>query len=106
MTGAPAVPVRIGLAGLGAMGRNHLRILSARPDAQLVAVADPVAEALEAAAAQSGAQAFADESAAVVRVLVPFEPDSNLVCLALNPVGNRSIACANLGQFISPEALR
>ncbi|HEX7768654.1 MAG TPA: pyridoxal-dependent decarboxylase [Dokdonella sp.] len=50
---------------------------------------------LAAEAFRTGAQAFADESAAVVRVLVPFEPDSNLVCLALNPVGNRSIACAN-----------
>lgn len=29
------------------------------------------------------------------RLIVPFEPDSNLVCLAMNPVGNRSIAAAN-----------
>ena len=26
---------------------------------------------------------------------VPFEPDSNLICLALNPVGNRDVATMN-----------
>jgi UDP-N-acetylglucosamine 3-dehydrogenase len=60
-----AAPVRVGLAGLGAMGRNHLRILLGRPDVRLVAVADPVVEALEAAAAQSGAQPFAEPQAMV-----------------------------------------
>jgi predicted dehydrogenase len=47
------------------MGRNHLRILLGRPDVRLVAVADPVVEALEAAAAQSGAQPFAEPQAMV-----------------------------------------
>ena len=41
--------LRIGLAGLGTMGRNHLRVIAARSDASLVAVADPVAAALTAA---------------------------------------------------------
>ena len=27
--------LRVGLAGLGSMGRNHLRILAARPDIRL-----------------------------------------------------------------------
>jgi UDP-N-acetylglucosamine 3-dehydrogenase len=57
--------LRVGLAGLGAMGRNHLRILSSRPDVRLVAVADPVPDALDAAAAQSGAQPFAEPGAMV-----------------------------------------
>ena len=30
-----------------------------------------------------------------VRLVVPFEPDSNLICIALNPVGNRSLAVLN-----------
>lgn len=30
-----------------------------------------------------------------VHLCVPFEPDSNLICLALNPVGNRSVAAMN-----------
>jgi hypothetical protein len=32
---------------------------------------------------------------ACVRVCVPFAPDSNLVCLALNPVGNREVEGMN-----------
>jgi UDP-N-acetylglucosamine 3-dehydrogenase len=47
------------------MGRNHLRILSARPDARLVAVADPFPEALAAAVAQTGATGWADPLAMV-----------------------------------------
>jgi predicted dehydrogenase len=41
------------------MGRNHLRVLTAREDCRLVAIGDPVAEVLEAAASATGAQAFA-----------------------------------------------
>ena len=33
--------VRVGVAGLGAMGRHHVRVLSEMPEADLVAVADP-----------------------------------------------------------------
>ena len=41
------------------------------------------------------AQRFALELADCVHALVPFAPDSNLVCLALNPCGNTSVAAAN-----------
>jgi predicted dehydrogenase len=84
--GTPA-PARIGLAGLGAMGRNHLRILLARPDIRLVAVADPVADSLAAAAAQSGAQPFAEPQAMVAEAdldgLVIAAPTTAHVPLAL-----------------------
>ena len=40
-------------------------------------------------------QALAQELAPTVRLSVPFEPDCNLVCLAFNPKGNRSLAAAN-----------
>ncbi len=53
-------PIRVGLAGLGSMGRNHLRILSGSAGASLVAVADPVAEAVAAATAGSEARGFDD----------------------------------------------
>ena len=53
-------PIRVGLAGLGSMGRNHLRILSSISGASLVAVADPVAEAVAAATAGSEARGFGD----------------------------------------------
>ncbi len=38
---------------------------------------------------------FAGDLHDVVRAVVPFAPDSNLVCFALNPVGNRHVAAAN-----------
>lgn len=53
-------PVRVGLVGLGAMGRNHLRVLGARDDARLVAVADPVADLVAHEAAATGAQGYAE----------------------------------------------
>ena len=39
--------------------------------------------------------ALGEELAPWVRLVVPFEPDCNLVCLAFNPVGNRSLKAAN-----------
>ena len=53
-------PIRVGLAGLGSMGRNHLRVLSSSPAATLVAVADPVAEAVIAATTASDARGYDD----------------------------------------------
>ena len=52
--------VRVGLIGLGSMGRNHLRVLCGLPDVRLVAIADPDGSALAAAAATSGAQPFVE----------------------------------------------
>lgn len=62
---AGASELRVGLAGLGSMGRNHLRILSGRTDIRLAAVADPFVESLTAATAQSGAQGFAEPLAMI-----------------------------------------
>ncbi|WP_220338227.1 pyridoxal phosphate-dependent decarboxylase family protein [Wenzhouxiangella sediminis] len=36
-----------------------------------------------------------DELDGIARVALPFEPDTNLVCLAINPAGNRSLARMN-----------
>jgi predicted dehydrogenase len=57
---AQAPKLRLGLAGLGSMGRNHLRVISAHPETTLAAIADPDPAALEAATAQTGARGFAD----------------------------------------------
>ncbi|GAA5070152.1 pyridoxal phosphate-dependent decarboxylase family protein [Lysobacter panacisoli] len=48
-----------------------------------------------AEAFRRGAERVASELSDVARVCVPFEPDSNLVCLALNLAGNRDIGRAN-----------
>ena len=50
---------------------------------------------LAAEAFHARAQAFALEIADVANATVPFAPDSNLVCLALNPVGNADVGRAN-----------
>lgn len=52
--------LRFGLAGLGSMGLNHLRVLSSRSDLDLVAVSDPVDASLDVAVARTGALGFAD----------------------------------------------
>ena len=49
--------------------------------------------AAEAFAAR--AERFTRECAPLVRVCIPFAPDSNLVCLALNPRGNTSVEAMN-----------
>ncbi len=41
------------------------------------------------------ARQFSEEIANTACAMVPFSPDSNLVCLALNPIGNRDVAKAN-----------
>ena len=50
---------------------------------------------LAAEAFAARAQRFSDEIADVAHACVPFAPDSNLVCLALNPAGNRAVATAS-----------
>jgi glutamate/tyrosine decarboxylase-like PLP-dependent enzyme len=52
------------------------------------------------------AQDFAREQMHAMHVLVPFTPDSNLVCLALNPRGNQSIAQANAFMRTLHDSLR
>jgi predicted dehydrogenase len=88
-------PVRVGLAGLGSMGRNHLRVLSAQPGATLVAVADPAPAALEAATAQTGAEGFALPQAMIAEceldAIVIASPTTTHVPLALAAI-ERGIA--------------
>ncbi len=55
----------------------------------------PRATILSAEAFYARALGFAQEQAGRLHVLVPFAPDSNLVCLALNLQGNRSLVRAN-----------
>ena len=52
------------------------------------------------------AERFAREMAGVLEVCVPFAPDSNLVCLALNPAGNRDVATMNSFTRRLHDALR
>lgn len=51
--------MRFGLIGTGMMGREHLRNLALVPDAEVVALVDPVAASLDAAASVPGGRANA-----------------------------------------------
>jgi len=66
----------------------------------------PKQTVLAAEAFHARAERFARELGDVVHACVPFQPDSNLVCLALNPVGNRDVAHANAFVRALHEDLR
>ena len=92
-------PLRVGLAGLGSMGRNHLRHLSSREDCVLAAVGDPDPGVLADAVAKTSATGFADplvmiEQAGIEAVVIaaPTTAHSPLALAAierLKPVARR-----------------
>jgi UDP-N-acetylglucosamine 3-dehydrogenase len=88
-------PARVGLVGLGAMGRNHLRLLSARTDARLVAIADPLVEVLEAAAATTGAQGYLEPLAMLA------EADLDAVVIASPTTTHSRLTLAALSRGIA-----
>ena len=92
---AGARELRVGLAGLGSMGRNHLRILSGRTDLVLAAVADPVGAALAVATSQTGAQGF-DEPLAMIA-----EADLDAVVIAAPTTAHVPLALAAIEQGIA-----
>jgi predicted dehydrogenase len=59
---ATATPgrLRVGVAGVGYLGRFHARIYASMPDVELVGVADIDKKAAEAVAAQHGCRAYTD----------------------------------------------
>jgi UDP-N-acetylglucosamine 3-dehydrogenase len=92
---AGARELRLGLAGLGSMGRNHLRVLSARTDLVLAAVADPVATALADATAQTGAQGFAEPLAMIA------EAELDAVVIAAPTTAHVPLALAAIDRGIA-----
>jgi predicted dehydrogenase len=58
-------PIRVGLAGLGSMGRNHLRHLSTREGCVLAAIADPAKELVDDGVARTGAEGYDDAKAMI-----------------------------------------
>ena len=93
----PAGPreLRVGLAGLGSMGRNHLRILAGRPDIRLAAVADPVGPTLASATDQTGAQGFAEPLAMIA------EADLDAVVIAAPTTAHVPLALAAIERRIA-----
>lgn len=68
--------IRMGVAGAGVFGRNHLRVIAASPRAQPAAVYDPDLDRARAAAAEFGCEACAslDELAARCNAAVVASP--------------------------------
>jgi UDP-N-acetylglucosamine 3-dehydrogenase len=87
--------LRIGLAGLGSMGRNHLRLLGGRPDIRLAAVADPVTAVLANATDQTNAQGFVEPLAMIDEV------DLDAVVIAAPTTAHVPLALAALERGIA-----
>lgn len=68
--------VRIALAGLGLIGREHARLLERHPETELAAIADPTADAA-AAAAEMGVPHFNDYR----QMMDEAKPDAIIVAL-------------------------
>ncbi len=58
-------PLRLGLVGLGSMGRNHVRVIAGHPETRLAAVADLDADALAAVTAGTAAVGYTDPFAMI-----------------------------------------
>ena len=87
--------VRVGLAGLGSMGRNHLRVIESREGVMLAAVADPFTDALAAAVAQTGAAGFAEPIAMIA------EADLDAVVIAAPTTAHLPLALAAIERGIA-----
>jgi len=78
------------VVGAGAMGRNHVRNLSALPGVELVGVHDPRSEAAEAVAAEHGTRVFADMGDLAGRI--------DAAVVAAPTVAHAEIGCALLAR--------
>lgn len=61
-------PLRVGVVGVGHLGRHHARLLAATPGARLVGVSDLSAERAQAAVGSTGAEAVTDYRALIGKV--------------------------------------
>ena len=98
---------RVGLIGLGAMGRNHLRLLSAREDAELVAISDPLHEVLESATATTQAKGYLDPqemlASADLDAIVIASPTTTHLALGLAALGGGIAALIEKPLAATPE---
>ena len=75
--GLPVQKLRVGFVGCGGIAHRHLGVLETFEDVAVVAVADPDFQRAEAAAARTGARAFAGHDA----MLAETELDALWICL-------------------------
>ncbi|HEX3553947.1 MAG TPA: Gfo/Idh/MocA family oxidoreductase [Thermoanaerobaculia bacterium] len=89
LPGSPR-PLRVGVFGTGAMGRNHVRLLSSLPGAELAGIYDPDPRSAETAARDHGARIFPrlEELAGEIEAAVVAAPT----------VAHAEMGCALLGR--------
>ncbi|HEX7182693.1 MAG TPA: Gfo/Idh/MocA family oxidoreductase [Thermoanaerobaculia bacterium] len=83
-------PLRIGVVGVGAMGRNHARILASLPGAELAGVYDARPEVAEELAGAHGTRAFAR--------LEELAGEADAAVVAAPTVAHAGIGCELLGR--------
>ncbi len=88
--------VRIGLIGLGSMGRNHLRLLGSMPGCRLAAVADPDSASLDRAVAGTAIQGFREP------VAMLSEAELDAVVIAAPTTSHVELALAAIERNIVP----
>jgi predicted dehydrogenase len=89
---SPNSPLRMAVVGTGAMGRNHVRILSTLPGVELVGIHDPAPGAAEAMAREHGARAFENLEDLAGRI--------DAAVVAVPTVAHADIGCALLGRGV------
>lgn len=89
-------PLRVGLAGLGTMGRNHLRNLLARQDVTLVAVADPDQTARQSAEQQAPEARGFDDARAMLE-----EEQLDALVVAVPTALHYAIAAAGIERGVA-----
>jgi UDP-N-acetylglucosamine 3-dehydrogenase len=93
--GATGGVLRVGICGLGTMGRNHLRILLSQPEVEIVAVADPSESARDDVRARlSDVRAHADA------LLMLTEEDLDALVVAAPTTQHASIVRVALEQGV------
>ena len=86
--------LRFGLVGLGAMGRNHLRVLSEVAGIRLVAIADPVPTLVEASSARTAARGMTDARSMIA------EEDLDAIVIAAPTTAHRELTIAAVERGI------
>jgi predicted dehydrogenase len=63
-----SVPIRVGVVGVGALGQHHARVYSNLPEAELVAVADPLLDRVTEVAARFHCESYRSHEEMIGRV--------------------------------------
>ena len=95
---ADAAPLRLGVVGVGVMGRNHARVLAEMPGVRLVGVADPDGKQAETVGRTLGCAAVPD-----VRDLLELGVDAVSIAAPTHLHRDIALACIERGVHVLVE---